>query len=164
MTLYEISNKANELMALYGFIQKGWVFRFDNAKVRFGRCNHTRKLITLSKPLAMANAVSHTDKIIDTILHEIAHAITRERYPHRKMSAHGYEWQSVCIEIGAKPEARYDGSKIDQVKGKYAYVCPNCGRIEYFFKRLKRKHGCISCCNKYNGGKFSYDYALKLEE
>ena len=53
----------------------GYSFKFDNAKRRFGQCSYTDKRISLSKPLA-SNNLDNFFQINDTILHEIAHALS----------------------------------------------------------------------------------------
>ena len=53
----------------------GYRFKFDNAKRRFGQCSYTNKRISLSKPLS-SNNLDNFFQINDTILHEIAHALS----------------------------------------------------------------------------------------
>jgi len=161
MTLAEISRKANELMNLHGLTQKGWSFKFDHAVRRLGCCKHSQRLITMSRSLSDLNKDSHAEKLVDTLLHEIAHALTRERYG-RGVQAHGWEWKRMCIEIGANPERCYDASKIETVQGKYVYVCPNCGQEVNYHKRLTRKRACSKCCNEYNSGRYSEEFIFEL--
>ena len=51
-------------------------------KKRFGQCDRTTKTISLSKELTRINDIS---KVKDTILHEIAHALTK--------GGHNREWK-----------------------------------------------------------------------
>lgn len=84
-------------MDKHGLLSKGWKFEFDNAKTRFGRCEFVRRRITLSKVPTRAN--SEAD-VLDTILHEIAHALEWIRH-----GTHGHKrlWKLICMEIGARP-------------------------------------------------------------
>jgi predicted SprT family Zn-dependent metalloprotease len=114
---------------------KNWVFQFDNSKRRFGACNHTHKTISLSKSLVLLNDV---DKVKDTILHEIAHAIAGYG------AGHGQKWKDICIEIGAKPERCYDTKDTNTPTLKYSAVCGACG-MKHEKARLKYKNARRSC-------------------
>lgn len=72
-----------------------WRIRWTRSKREFGRCDWYRQTLHLSMPLTEANDEM---EVKDTILHEIAHALT----PHDR--GHGWEWKKKCIEIGAKPK------------------------------------------------------------
>lgn len=85
-------------MAQHGLA--GWSFRFDHARRRFGSCRYRERVITLSRPLVLLNGV---DEVRDTILHEIAHALTPG-------DGHGGKWKSACRRIGARPVRCYTDS------------------------------------------------------
>jgi len=61
----------------------------------------------------------------DTILHEIAHGIDVKR---RGRSDHGPEWQKICMEIGASPEATASNA-FDESIWRFSIVCDTCGKI-----------------------------------
>ena len=113
-----------------------WTFKFDSHKITFGRCWWHRKLVTISKPMALLN--SDTD-VVDTLLHEIAHALT----PMDR--CHGIAWQAKCVEIGAKPERFYCAEKIEQPKGRWVATCPRCKREFRRFRRVKGRRYCMHC-------------------
>jgi SprT-like family len=50
-----------------------WVIEFGQAKRVFGVCLRRKKIIRLSAPLVELNTVT---RVTNTILHEIAHALT----------------------------------------------------------------------------------------
>ena len=99
MNLKSASDLANRLLKENGL--DDWSFKFSNAKKAFGTCDHKAKTIVLSPYLTALNPEEY---ILDTILHEIAHALVGFR------KAHGYEWRACCMRIGCKPEACYDYS------------------------------------------------------
>ena len=137
MNLTHAKRMADDLMADHGLWS--WKFQFDNAKRRFGRCSHGRKLISLSAPLT---AINDEDKVRDTILHEIAHALAGHH------AGHGPIWQRKCIEIGAKPERCYDASDVNMVETKYVGTCPKCQRTfqrHRLSEQIKRKGGWCPC-------------------
>ena len=119
MTLSQTYDIAVSLMRQHGLIQKGWCFDFDQAKRRFGVCNYTLKEIRLSAPLTKINDET---QVRDTILHEIAHALT---------PGHGHDsvWKAKCVEIGCRPERCYTEENTTVIAGKYRAVCGGCGQV-----------------------------------
>lgn len=104
----------------------GWHFEFDGAKRRFGCCNYRRKVISLSCILTDLN---DEDKVRDTILHEIAHALLGSGY------SHGRIFKMKCVEVGCQPRRAY-GSEVIQAKAKYTAKCLDCGHEWQANKRL----------------------------
>lgn len=80
---------AKDLMAEHGL--DDWTFEFDRAKVRLGACHYSTKTISLSRPLC--EWVSEYE-IIDTLLHEIAHALVGPG------EGHNHRWRRVAVSIG----------------------------------------------------------------
>lgn len=68
---------------------------------RLGTCNWTKKHIRLSDRL-----LSHSshEQILDTVLHEVAHAIAHERHG-LNIKPHGAEWKHYAVLLGARPRA-----------------------------------------------------------
>lgn len=110
---------ARDLMDENGL--KDWEFQFDNAKRRFGYCQHLHKTISLSKILTRMN---EEDRVLNTIKHEIAHA----RAP--KGSGHGRAWRLECLALNIEPMRCYQ--EVDTVvpKAPHNYKCKRCG-IEF---------------------------------
>lgn len=98
MDLVAARKLARSLMDQHGLA--AWHFGFDRARRRFGCCNFTRKSITLSAALVNLNS---EEEVRDTVLHEIAHALTPG-------DGHGNRWKNTCVQIGAKPERCYKES------------------------------------------------------
>ena len=74
MDLQHARQLAIDLIEAHGLAPR-WKFAFDRAIRRFGNCDYTRRRITLSAPLTLLN---DEEKVKDTILHEIAHALAHE--------------------------------------------------------------------------------------
>jgi predicted SprT family Zn-dependent metalloprotease len=128
----------------------GWTFRFDSAKRRFGLCNYTTKTISLSRHLTGLNGEA---QVRDTLLHEIAHALTPR-------SGHGRAWREKCLEIGARPERCLDLEGVTQPAPAYLLVCPRCDLKLPRERKTRRAVACKRCCNRYNGGRYSSRYRL----
>ena len=136
MNLEDIENLANQLLSEHKLTDKGWKFKWDNAKRRFGNCSHRRKQITLSRHLTPLRELS---AIRNTILHEIAHALVGPRNGHNKV------WKAKALEIGCTGDrCSTDVSISPQYKG----TCPNCKREIH---RHRRKNiSCGKCDRNFN--------------
>ena len=135
MNLSVAQTLAVTLMKKHRLIDKGWTFKYDNAVKRFGVCRFRSKTIGLSRKLVLLN---DKEQVMDTILHEIAHAIAGHK------AGHGIEWKRVCIQIGAKPERCYDTDDTNVVELKYYAKCGACGK-EHQKARLVNKLARRSC-------------------
>lgn len=162
MTLPEIKTLAIELMTEHGLIQKGWALRFDNSKRRAGLCNENKRLIGLSKVIVPS---MKDEDILDTILHEIAHALVGCKHGHNKV------WQRKAREIGCSGKRCYNDTAFKEgaretiiAQSKYTLTCPNCGEKQAAHRKFKRKHACYDCCNKYAGGKYSEEYEFIITQ
>jgi predicted SprT family Zn-dependent metalloprotease len=136
MTLKETELLANELMLKHEL--KGYLFTFDNARRRFGCCNYKLRQITLSKHLTLLNS---EDKVRDTILHEIAHALVGPAHGHDRV------WKIKAIQIGCDGRRCY-GKEVERVKPKYKGECKNCHR--FIFRHKRTKISCGLCSKFYN--------------
>lgn len=122
------------------------------AKKFFGQARVYEKVIVLC-----SWAIDHCtlDRVIDTIQHEIAHALEWERY---RTAGHGWRWKMICRETGADPSPTHHIS--DEVRAslakesKYTGTCPNCGRTADFHRKLKRAKACGPCCKKHAYGRY----------
>ena len=119
-----------------------WKFRWQDKKCSLGTCSYVDKEIRLSKWFVELNVQS---EVVDTILHEIAHALSYERYG-KAGKGHGKLWKKICKEVGAIPKARCK-SKLNQPKNHHKYIdtC-SCG-ITYKRHRLRSSRGyrCPKC-------------------
>lgn len=130
---------AIELMKKHGLT--GWHFRFDHARRRFGSCQPTEKLITLSRPLTLLNTI---DQVRDTILHEIAHALVPGDH-------HGSKWKAMCRKIGAKPERCFTPKQVampPRPPTTYEIGCPACDIWSPRRVLTPSRHICRKCRGK----------------
>lgn len=100
----------------------GWQFKWIRAKHILGQCNWRKKEIRLSKPFVERNP-EHV--VMDTILHEIAHALAGPQ------AGHGPEWKLTAIRLGARPLACKDPGQFPDfvpTPGKFKASCQLCGQ------------------------------------
>lgn len=153
---------ALDLMSKHGLFDHGWQFQWDRAVRRFGRTRSTiwngkfHGFISLSRPLT---PLCTPEEIRNTILHEIAHALTGCG------EGHSAEWKRTAVRIGAKPERCMEVAD-KELPARYILRCNNCGHESRRYKKSKHlgKSACRLCCGKYNGGKFTTLYLLEVIE
>lgn len=147
----DVRELAVQLMAQHGLCD--WTFRFDNARSRYGRCSDRKRLITLSRYLVMMNPVRKTR---DTILHEIAHALTPGHH-------HDAVWRAKAIEIGCDGKRCYGSDVTTPARNLYMAVCPKCETSVWReqHRRPATNRACARCCRLYNAGLFSPDFLLE---
>jgi hypothetical protein len=85
--------KAYMLMVEHGLF--GWKLRFNNSRDFLGLCCPGMQWIALSALYVEHNPWSC---VRDTVLHEIAHALTGPD--------HGEAWERKCVELGCPSETR----------------------------------------------------------
>lgn len=105
-----------------------WTIQFDNSKRRFGQCRRRSQTISLGLPMVKLN---DEERVRDTILHEIAHALT----PLER--GHGKAWQAKALEIGADGKARYSDDNTITPDAPFIYECEGCGYKIDRFRKIK---------------------------
>ena len=143
---------AQELMAEYGL--SGWRAELDRAVRRFGRCRYSCKLITLSYDLVQLNDQT---RVLDTILHEIAHALAGPK------AGHGPEWRRIARAIGCSAKRCYSLEDTVQPPARFVLHCSHCGRATPRIRRPVRPVACSDCCNRFSRGMFDARFVLKYE-
>ena len=98
--LNEIRILAESKIAQY--LDSEWSFAFNNHKRSHGICNYKKKEIQLSRNSALHESM---DKVLDTILHEIAHAMVGPE------AGHGPIWRNVALVIGCSVNVTADVSE-----------------------------------------------------
>lgn len=73
-----------------------WDFKWSAAHTTLGKCDPRTKTIFLSKSITSINS---EEEVIDTILHEIAHAIVGCGNGHNEI------WKACCIRLGCRPKS-----------------------------------------------------------
>ena len=77
-----------------------WSFHFDNSRKRAGCCQYGTQVISLSYEFAK---YAPEEEILDTILHEIAHALVGKAHHH-----HDDVWRTKALAIGCSGRRCHD--------------------------------------------------------
>ncbi len=129
-------NDANKLMigelshwrSIYPTKLAGWTCGWNQRKRHFGLCRFREKRIELSAPMTAGE--SDSSRVLDTIRHEIAHALAGHA------AGHGPEWRFWATKVGATPERCGEfGDEAIKPMGAYQ-VCfnhPN-GHVEVIYE------------------------------
>lgn len=147
MKLNDAAKLAQTLLREHGLAAQGWTFDYDTAVRRFGACHYRPKRITLSAKLV---AMNDEARVRNTMLHEIAHALSGHK------AGHGPQWVAMARAIGCDGQRLYDSREVATVSRKFTGTCPNCGRQVQRHRR--DKIACGTCCRKFNGNKFDAKY------
>lgn len=97
-TIQEVQDLARKLMDDYGLID--WTFSFSSKTSYLGVCYSGQKRIVLQLKHVAENIGKLGDNLVDTILHEIAHALN---HVHGTGKNHDKAWKNWCKRIGAAP-------------------------------------------------------------
>lgn len=90
--------------------------------------------------------------------HEMIHVWLHKKGMWQRRVAHGAEFQREAKRVGAPLYCKsYDGIHRPY---KYAWECPQCRRRS--LSRVQRVWACGPCCRKYNKGKYSAWFQLRL--
>lgn len=133
MELRTAASWARQEMDKHGLTD--WRFVWDDAQSRFGACHWYRKEISLSKALVKMNS---EDEVLDTIRHEVAHAIAGHE------AGHDWKWRQACALTGARPERTYSQKKVATPPMKWTGTCPGCGKKIHRRTLFKEARG-MSC-------------------
>lgn len=110
MKLLDARTMALDLMAQHKLTGR-WRFQFDNAKKRCGMCSYRKKTIQLSRFFVRLNDEA---TVRNTILHEIAHALTGPGH------GHDWTWKRQAKAIGCTGERCTEAVT---VQGPYVAAC-----------------------------------------
>lgn len=98
---------AEDILAEHGL--EGWRVSFDNTSRRLGVCRHRSKTISLSRQYI---AVGEDATTLDTIRHEVAHALAGPG------EGHGPVWRDIAARLGADPTATTDVPEMKDAKSR----------------------------------------------
>lgn len=143
-----IEKKANELLLKHELQLEGWYIVIDNKpKRRLGQCRPRLRQIGLSKQVLTR---CRWEEIVDTILHEIAHALVGAGHGHDEV------WKAKCREIGAKPDRLARVKFTEPTKYLWTGVCPN----GHTARRHRKPSGRVQSCGKCMPKKFDERYLI----
>lgn len=138
MQLIDARNMLIQEMRNNGLLEQGWRYDFNNRKAALGACNYTKSTIELSAPLVRVNDEA---RIRNTILHEIAHALTRGH-------GHDHVWRSKFISLGGNGQRCSSVSDgVRTAPPLWIGECPSCAR-QYGANRLTEKGRKNNGCRK----------------
>jgi predicted SprT family Zn-dependent metalloprotease len=130
MDLKELEAIANDEIVKHGL--HGWTFGLGNTKRQLGVCKYRTKRIEIAEYYARN---SPWETVLDTLLHEIAHAIAGPA------ARHGRAWKAVASRLGATPRA-CDNSQDPVMKpGDWQTTCPACKKTFHRYKRPRSLTG-----------------------
>ena len=118
---------------------EGWSIVADRAKTRAGVCRFGRRQIGLSTPLTTLHS---DEEVLDTILHEIAHAIVGPQHGHDAI------WRAKAREIGSSGE-RCVPADAPRVPGDWVGRCP-AGHEKHRHRAPTRLMSCGRCSRTFD--------------
>jgi len=154
--LFIAEKEIRDLMKMYDL--DDWTFKFNRRKQALGVCYYRAKRIELSSHFVMLNTL---DDMRDTMLHEIAHALAWLKYGDK--AGHDFRWVQIARAIGCIGERNARNKDIRNPKGRFQYLCAECGDEVRVHRRFKRRKACADCCTKYAHGKFDERFLMVLQ-
>lgn len=126
MDVNEFLSFARDVMNEHGLEKLG--LELDRATRRLGACHFLRFKDGTKYPVKITFSRQHVEKtsqkvMLDTLLHEIAHALT----PNDQ--GHGRLWVAKCKEIGLTSPTRCTSLGEESLIKTFHVICPNCGII-----------------------------------
>lgn len=116
-----------------------WTIVADRAKTRAGVCRFGKRQIGLSAPLTTLHS---EDEVLDTILHEIAHALVGPQHGHDAV------WRARARAIGCSGE-RCVSSESPRVPGDWVGRCP-AGHEKSRHRAPTRLMSCGECARRFD--------------
>ncbi len=140
MDAYKARDLANAEMKKQGLIQAGWRFAFNRRKKGLGLCMYSSRMIFLSSIFVAHNK---EDIVLNTIRHEVAHALTPG-------ANHGRIWKVMARKIGCV-SVQATNSVANMPRGRWTTVCKICGSTCEHHRRTRvikmnaRGYHCAKC-------------------
>jgi len=134
MKLIKYEKIGTEVLKDLDLYKVGWRFRYRNLKSLAGYCDYRHKTITLSKHLVLNNS---DEKIMNTLIHEIAHALTPKGRSHGRAWSRNFKDLLKIYEQPINTSRCYDSS-YDMPEKQYKVECNTCGEV-YGKHRMGRK-------------------------
>ena len=135
----DVANYANDRLIETGLSLQFWTFRFNTNKTRAGVCKYKTKRIELSVNTLTLGVAA----VMDTINHEIAHALVGSGH------GHNHVWRSKAIELGSNGQRCSKSFVGVREKAKWKTVCPN-GHTSLRHRRSRIRSSCVVCCPVFN--------------
>ncbi len=130
MDLTELEAIAKREFQKHGLLH--WSFALTGTKRRQGVCKFRDRRIEIAEYYARHNS---PEKVLDTLLHEIAHALAGPK------ARHGPAWKAVAVRLGAIPQACDTCSDTVVMPGDWQATCDACNKTFHKYKRPKQFNG-----------------------
>lgn len=130
MDLEQLHAIARQQLSRHGLL--GWSFGLSKTKRRLGACKHQTKRIEIAEYYARH---SPAETVLDTLLHEIAHAIAGPG------AGHGPAWKAVARQLGATPRSCETSNTVVVEPGDWQATCPSCQNTAHLYRRPKSLSG-----------------------
>jgi predicted SprT family Zn-dependent metalloprotease len=130
MDLKELEAIAEQELRKHGL--HSWSFGLAQTKRRQGVCKFLDRRIEIAEYYAIHNP---PEKVLDTLLHEIAHALAGPK------AKHGLAWKAIARRLGATPRAYDTCAKTAVLPGDWQATCPACEKTYHRYKRPMRLTG-----------------------
>ena len=109
---------ANRLLRFHNL--DGWTVKLRTYARTLGKCKYARKLILIDR-FHVAN--DSYVQIMDTLHHEIAHALVGPGHGHNDV------WQDAARKLGATPTACAEIGSVKRPPARWSGKCPACGVV-----------------------------------
>lgn len=142
--------KELETLALRELKRNGlhdWTFGLARTRRRLGVCKYREKRIEIAAYYATH---SPEESVIDTLLHEIAHAIAGPA------AGHGPRWKAVAVRLGATPRSCETSGLAVVMPGDWQASCPACKRVAHLYRRPRSLTGYRCRCEARSPLTFEY--------
>jgi predicted SprT family Zn-dependent metalloprotease len=124
-----------------------WTFGLADTRRRLGVCKYRTRRIEIAEYYARN---SPPENVLDTLRHEIAHAIAG---PAAK---HGPAWKAVAIRLGATPRACDSSPETVMTPGDWQATCPACEKTFHRYRRPMSRGGYRCKCEARSPLTFDY--------
>lgn len=152
MKLSAAEHLAHTLIVQHGF-DEDLEFGFNNRKNALGICKiRYGKAYRIELSKIWTEALTE-DEVRDTLLHEIAHAMT-------PLDGHGAKWRAAARLVGANPKRTAEEvplevqRRVNKMHAKYRAECFSCENVVYFNRMTKnwrsRAYVCGTCRNPFH--------------
>ena len=154
-----LKGTANSLLREWGLADKGWTFVWNKSKSCFGLCTYRPKTIALSSYLLPTIT---DESAVDTIKHEIAHALD---FHDRGTSDHSKKWKRWAVKVGADPSRCKDHDNKEMTAklanvSRYKLVCSN-GHVFPSHRKKRMDSSCYECARIHNLTGYQEIFKLK---
>jgi predicted SprT family Zn-dependent metalloprotease len=130
MDLKELQEIAARELEKHGLA--GWTFHLGATRRRLGVCKYRQKRIEIAEYYAQNSAAT---TVLDTLLHEIAHALAGPK------AHHGPAWKAVAMRLGARPEACETSDQAVMKPGDWQATCSECKQTFHLYRRPRSLSG-----------------------